>query len=106
VTGGDNYLDIASVPFEIPLGILIPRRLENLLPGGKNAGTTHITNGAFRLHPVEWNIGEAAGALAAFCIDHGERPRAVHGTPALLHEFQNTLTRQGVELHWPDVRGY
>lgn len=105
-TGGDNYLDIASVPFEIPLGILIPRRLENLLPGGKNAGTTHITNGAFRLHPVEWNIGEAAGALAAFCIDRGERPRAVHATPALLQEFQTTLTRQGVELHWPDVRGY
>jgi len=105
-TGGDNYLDIASVPFEIPLGILIPRRLENLLPGGKNAGTTHITNGAFRLHPVEWNIGEVAGSLAAFCIEHGERPRAVHETPALLRNFQRTLTRQGVELHWPDVRGY
>jgi hypothetical protein len=105
-TGGDNYLDIASVPFEIPLGILIPRRLENLLPGGKNAGTTHITNGAFRLHPVEWNIGEAAGSLAAFCIEHGARPRAVHETPALLRDFQRTLTRQGVELHWPDVRGY
>ena len=56
-TGGDNYLDLPSRPFEIPLGALIPRRLENLLPAGKNVGTTHITNGAFRLHPVEWNIG-------------------------------------------------
>ncbi|MEV7693019.1 FAD-dependent oxidoreductase [Microbacterium sp. NPDC089189] len=105
-SGGDNYLDIASAPFEIPLGILVPRRVRNLLAGGKTAGTTHITNGAFRLHPVEWNIGEAAGALAAFCIDHAASPGAVHGDPALVRDFQTTLTRDGVELHWPDVRGY
>jgi hypothetical protein len=105
-TGGDNYLDVASAPFEIPLGILIPRRLENLLPAGKNAGTTHITNGAFRLHPVEWNIGEAAGSLAAFSLHRTTTPRAVRNTPALLQEFQSLLTDTGVELHWPDVTGY
>ena len=105
-TGGDNYLDVASAPFEIPLGILIPRRLENLLPAGKNAGTTHITNGAFRLHPVEWNIGEAAGSLAAFSLHRTTTPRAVRNTPALLQEFQSLLTTNGVELHWPDVTGY
>ena len=32
-TGGDNYIDISSLPFQIPLGALIPRRVENLLPG-------------------------------------------------------------------------
>jgi hypothetical protein len=45
------------------LGALIPIRMENLLPAAKNIGTTHITNGCYRMHPVEWNIGEAAGAL-------------------------------------------
>lgn len=105
-TGGDNYMDVASVPFEIPLGVLIPRRLENLLPASKNVGTTHITNGAFRLHPVEWNLGEAAGSLAAFSLQRATRPRAVHSTPALLQEFQSLLTHNGVELHWPDVTGY
>ena len=35
--------------------------LENLIAAGKCLGTTHITNGAYRLHPVEWNAGEAAG---------------------------------------------
>ncbi|WP_205649399.1 FAD-dependent oxidoreductase [Agromyces sp. LHK192] len=106
-TGGDNYLDLPSRPFEIPLGALIPRRLENLLPAGKNVGTTHITNGAFRLHPVEWNIGEAAGRLAAFCLDRASRPRAIRTNPGLLEEFQSLLTNSGVELHWPaDVNGY
>ncbi|KQO10320.1 FAD-dependent oxidoreductase [Agreia sp. Leaf244] len=105
-TGGDNYLDIASSPFEIPLGALIPVRVDNVIPAGKNIGTTHITNGAFRLHPVEWNIGESAGALAAFCIERSLAPRQVRADPCLLDEFQSQLARQGVELHWPDVTGY
>ena len=105
-TGGDNYIDVASVPFEIPLGALIPIRMNNLLPAGKNVGTTHITNGAFRLHPVEWGIGEAAGWLAAFCLDRAVDPRAVRLSPSLLAEFQSLLTANGVELHWPDVSGY
>ncbi len=105
-TGGDNYIDVASVPFEIPLGALIPIRMQNLLPAAKNVGTTHITNGAFRLHPVEWAIGEAAGWLAAFCLDRATDPRAVRNTPSLLEEFQSLLAGHGVELHWPDVSGY
>jgi hypothetical protein len=105
-TGGDNYIDVGSCPFEIPLGALIPQRMDNLLPAGKNIGTTHITNGSYRLHPVEWNVGEVAGALAAYCLDHGHSPRAVRNTPGLLADFQARLVRDGVELRWPDVSGY
>jgi FAD-dependent oxidoreductase family protein len=54
---GAGYLDLGCWPFQIPLGAMIPVRVENLLPGGKNLGVTHITNGAFRVHPVEWNVG-------------------------------------------------
>ncbi|MEU4547228.1 FAD-dependent oxidoreductase [Nonomuraea dietziae] len=105
-TGGDNYIDVPSSPFEIPLGALIPRRVDNLLPAGKNLGTTHITNGCYRLHPVEWNIGEAAGALAAFCLDRSVPPRAVRNDPDLLSCFQDRLEAQGIELHWPEISGY
>jgi hypothetical protein len=98
---GDNYLDISSLPFEIPLGALLPRRVENLLPACKNLGVTHITNGCYRLHPVEWNIGEAAGALAAFCLARKELPRQVRKNSKLRAEFQKRLTDDGVELHWP-----
>src|SRR5438309_11376356 len=55
-------------PFQIPLGALIPARTTNLIAGAKNIGTTHVTNGCYRLHPVEGNVGEAAGALAAFAL--------------------------------------
>ena len=100
---GAGYLDLACWPFQIPLGALIPVRVENLLPGGKNLGVTHITNGAYRLHPVEWNVGEAAGTLAAFCHDRGVTPRGVRHTAALLADFQAVLTKQGVQLFWPST---
>ena len=102
-TGGDNYLDISSLPFQIPLGALVPRRVENLLPACKNIGVTHITNGCFRLHPVEWNIGEAVGALSAFCLRQKTTPRAVLKKPLLLKDFQTLLEGQGVRLTWPKI---
>jgi FAD-dependent oxidoreductase family protein len=105
-TGGNNYIDVGSLPFQIPLGALLPVRLRNLLPAAKNIGTTHITNGCYRLHPVEWNIGEAAGALAAHCLEHGLTPHQVQADPGPLAAFQSVLVRQGFELAWPNVRGY
>jgi hypothetical protein len=102
-TGGQNYIDISSVPFQIPLGSLIPQRVENLLPACKNLGVTHISNGCYRLHPVEWNIGEAAGTLAAFCIQKKTVPRAVRGSAGQLKSLQNLLSGQGVPLNWPKV---
>ena len=99
-TGGDNYIDISSLPFQIPLGALIPKRVENLLPACKNLGVTHITNGCYRLHPVEWNIGESVGALAAFCHAKHCPPRAVRASGERLREFQDALTNQGVLLAW------
>jgi hypothetical protein len=73
----------------------------NLLPACKNIGTTHVTNGGYRLHLVEWNIHEAAGVLAAFASDRRVRPHAVRDTPSLLADFQARLVDQGVELRWP-----
>jgi hypothetical protein len=100
-SGGRNYLDVSSLPFEIPLGALLPRRVENLLPACKNLGVTHVTNGCYRLHPVEWNVGEAAGALATFCLEKKEPPRHVRKDGKLLAEFQRRLEGDGVELRWP-----
>jgi hypothetical protein len=101
-TGGDNYLDVPSLPFRIPLGAMIPVRMENLLPAAKNIGTTHITNGCYRLHPVEWNVGESAGALAAFCLRQQLSPRAVYRNREKLRAFQRVLEKRGVELQWSE----
>ncbi|MEX1212326.1 MAG: FAD-dependent oxidoreductase [Balneolaceae bacterium] len=100
-TGLFNYIDISSLPFQIPLGALIPQRVRNLIPASKNLGTTHITNGCYRLHPVEWNIGEAAGALAAYCKLRRSEPHQVYESREETRSFQRMLTNMGVRLEWP-----
>lgn len=104
-TETNTFFYTESYPFEIPLGSLLPVRVNNLLPACKNIGTTHITNGCYRVHPVEWNIGESAGFLAAFSIQKGINPAKVREEKALLKEFQSLLEENGVQLHWPDGVG-
>lgn len=99
-TGGNNYIDISSLHFQIPMGALIPKRVTNLLAGCKNLGVTHLTNGCYRLHPVEWNIGEAAGHLVGWCMNQGHTPHQVHENAELLRQFQQFLTWEGIPLRW------
>jgi hypothetical protein len=102
-TGKRNYIDIDCLPFQISLGSMIPVRIDNLLPACKNIGTTHITNGCFRLHPVEWNIGESAGYLAAYSVTNNVIPRQVRNNPSRLADFQSNLIKEGIELAWPNL---
>lgn len=87
-------------PFQIPLGALIPVRVQNMLAACKNLGVSHLTNGAYRLHPIEWNVGEAAGALAAFCVQEAVLPAEVLADTGRLWAFQEVLLDAGVPLYW------
>jgi hypothetical protein len=84
-------------PFQIPMAALMPREPLNFLPAGKNLGVTHLTNGAFRLHPIEWNIGESAGTIAALWLERKNEPK-----PA---EVQKVLAKEGVQMVWFDDVG-
>lgn len=98
---GDNYIDFPTLPFQIPLGSLLPQRMTNLIAGCKNIGVTHVTQGCYRLHPVEWGIGEAAGLIAWQAINQGRPPTAIRNDDKQLADFQREITRQGVEIAWP-----
>ena len=87
-------------PYQLPLGALVPHRTRNLLAACKNVGTTHVANGATRLQPVEWAIGEAAGTLAAFCLDRSVTPSEVWTRPALTRSLQRQLVERGVPVAW------
>ncbi len=101
--GNDDVVSMfePTLPFQIPLGTLIPIKTKNLLPACKNIGTTHLTNGAYRLHPIEWAIGEAAGVLAAFCLEHKITPKQVWESKKLTRHLQKKLIKQGAPLEWP-----
>ncbi|MBC7880489.1 MAG: FAD-dependent oxidoreductase [Anaerolineae bacterium] len=89
----------ASFPYQVPLRALIPQKIDNLLVSSKNIATTHITNGAYRVHPVEWSIGAAAGTTSAFALDEDAIPaNFVTQTPQadhLLYALKALLKRQG-----------
>lgn len=102
-TGGDNYIDFESLRFQIPLGALLPVRMRNLIPACKNIGVTHVTGGCYRLHPVEWGIGEAVGCLASFALQKKETPHAIRANQQLLGDFQRFIRAQGVETEWNNL---
>ncbi|MEO3876438.1 FAD-dependent oxidoreductase [Nonomuraea sp. B12E4] len=102
-TAGRGYVDIDCFPFQIPLGALIPVDVDNLVAANKNIGTTHVSNGAYRLHPVEWSIGEAVGALAAQVAETLLTPAELRADPASLRRLRERLHDDlGVTLEWPD----
>lgn len=100
-TAGRNSVYVPAAPFRIPLSALIPVRARNLIAAGKGIGVSHIANACYRMHHTEWNIGESAGAFAAFCLAHGCEPHAVCDDPARLMDFQAALAMDGVRLAWP-----
>jgi hypothetical protein len=99
-SGGDNYIDFPALPFLVPLGSLIPLRTTNLLPACKNIGVTHLTGGCYRLHPVEWGIGEAVGCLVHYALTKHLTPKAIRETESHRADFQTLIQSQGVEIAW------
>ena len=89
-------------PFQVPLGSLIPNNLDNLLAASKDIGTSHITNGAYRVHPTEWAIGTAAGATAAMAVKHHLAVKQIESDPGQLRRLQRQLILSGQPLVWFD----
>ncbi|MGD9680425.1 MAG: FAD-dependent oxidoreductase [Candidatus Obscuribacterales bacterium] len=92
----------ATAPFQLPYSCLIPLDAENLLPACKNIGVTHITNGAYRLHPIEWSIGTAAGLIARYSIRHNLQPGKISKNLGNLIDIQRELAEAGNPLCWFD----
>lgn len=100
-TGGQPDSSGIPHPFEIPLSALVPQRTRNLMPAAKNIGTTQITNGCYRLHPVEWGIGDAVGECLAHCLESRLEPHQVLEDSHHLAELQRRMDTMGFQRHWP-----
>ncbi|MBW4647192.1 MAG: FAD-dependent oxidoreductase [Kastovskya adunca ATA6-11-RM4] len=93
---------VLALPFSISMGALVPINTDGLILSSKSLGTTHITNGAYRMHPVEWAIGEAGGALAAMAIRENVEARDIVLNEPRKRKLQGLLARNGVPLIWFD----
>ena len=86
-----NGLVIRKV--SVPLGVVIPVSVEDLLVADKAVSVDWEMNGAVRLQPVLLGLGQAAGALAAIAARSGRHPSEV---PAA--EVQSVLLDHGCYL--------
>jgi hypothetical protein len=98
---GRNSVYVPASPYRIPLGSLVPVRVENLIAAGKGIGVTHVANGCSRMHHTEYAIGEAAGVLAAQCVEKGLAPASVHASAERTKALQERLAARGVAMRWP-----
>lgn len=77
-------------PFYIPYRALGSTNVRNLLASGKQMGQSFLANSAYRLHPIEWVSGSAAGVAAALMTRDGKTNYALLEIPAL-RELQNKV---------------
>jgi len=72
-------LEFPPIPsFNIPLGCLIPEKIDGLIVCEKGISVSNIVNGSTRLQPVVLLTGQAAGVLAAKSIKEKKKIRDVN----------------------------
>ena len=69
-----DFVKIKVPSYNVPMGSLIPRGVEGLIVAEKSISVTNIVNGATRLQPVVLQLGQAAGLMAALCIQQHKQP--------------------------------
>ncbi|WP_130178708.1 FAD-dependent oxidoreductase [Cryobacterium sp. SO1] len=92
-----------TAPFHIPARALVPALgigPANLLMGAKNLAATQVAAAAYRVHPAEWAIGEAAGTIAARCLALHTTPRRLIHDDAALASVQSALHERGAPVSW------
>lgn len=69
-------IDFPPVPsFCIPMGVLIPNNVDNLIMADKAISVTNIVNGSSRLQPVILQIGQVAGLMGAMAAEQNISPK-------------------------------
>jgi len=80
-------------PFQVPLEVFIPERIDGFVPAEKNISQSRLANGATRLQPITMLTGQAAGTIAALSVKQGIQPRALNPI-----QVQQSLLESGCTL--------
>lgn len=92
----EGYIFIKHDPFQVPYGVVVPRRIEGLLVPVA-CSCSHVAYNALRMEPVFMALGEACGMAAHLAIRHGVEVRRVPVAElqALLVERRGVITFYG-----------
>ena len=76
--------------YDIPYGVMVPKKLKNLLATGRCISATHEALASARISATAMALGEAAGAAAAIGVKNSQSLAQVD-----VGELQKKLLAQG-----------
>ena len=95
-----QHLEFFPVPsFNIPLGALIPKDINNFIVAEKSISVSNIVNGTTRLQPCVMQIGQASGLLAALSSKNNIDPKNI----SVRQVQQALLDANGYIMPYKDV---
>lgn len=97
---GGNILTGRNL-YTIPLGVTIPKEIDNLFVVGRSASYDSIAHSSARTVPVGVAVAQAAGITAAYCVDNNVTPRIVNRDAEHFKEIRNLLEVASVNLNLP-----
>ena len=95
----DGFISYGTEPFTVPFGVMLPKRVKNLLAPVPVSGT-HLGFSALRLEPTWMAMGEAAGLAASISIDKDVAVQSID----LLELQRKILKEKGVLIHFKDIK--
>lgn len=94
----EGYIFVTHEPFQVPYGVLVPRRIDGLLVPVA-CSCSHVAYNALRMEPVFMALGEVCGMAAHLALQ-----RAVQVRNVPVPELQATLVeRRGVITFYEDL---
>ena len=88
----DGFFSHPTAVYPVPYGVMVPRRVENLLFPVAVSGS-HVGFSTLRMEPCWMALGEAAGTAAALTIDSRRNVREI-----TVDSLQEHLLRHGAVL--------
>ncbi len=88
----DGFFSHPTAVYTVPYGVMVPRRVENLLFPAAVSGS-HVGFSTLRMEPCWMALGEAAGTAAALAIDSRRNVREI-----TVDSLQERLLRHGAVL--------
>jgi hypothetical protein len=80
-------------PYNISLGALYSRNIENLMVAGRNISNSHIAFSSTRVMATCSCIGQAVGTAVALCLQQGVMPVELRRNRKLVQTLQQVLLR-------------
>jgi hypothetical protein len=85
-------------PYGIPLGVMVPKKVDGLLVASRSASYDTVAHGSARTVPVGMALGQAAGVAAKLAIEKNVSFRKMAHSYEMIQEIRAILTKQGVDL--------